>query len=289
MIRLGLRTYEKSAAIAAYVARQSIRHVVLISPERFGFQLAVPSWEHVEWANVIRYVFYYRLLREIMHDTLVVINEPLRTQDRNDLTYNCIRNFLQQTRHQIVFSYLPIIDTVADVGILIDFDTRSRWKREAPRRDMLAGLDLDVCDVSPTFAAVDVPTDAKTRATYAKQKRELIEGIRLRDPHTIPRTLHLLGGRAKAAALPQGTPCVGRNNRLGLPDLVTYREARDTTSRTVFEFCHNAVDMADFLAVSRQRIVHAMVTALPVDRWYFGRFSAWAGRVRDAYALLGAT
>jgi hypothetical protein len=29
-----------------------------------------------------------------------------------------------------------------------------------------------------------------------------------------------------------------------------------------------------------------LVTELKVDGWYFERFEAWAGRVRDAYATL---
>ena len=71
--------------------------------------------------EIIQYKFYYRLLQEIGKDTLLVVNECLRMQNRYDLTYNCLRLFLQQTPHALVFQYLPIIDTIADFMVLFDF------------------------------------------------------------------------------------------------------------------------------------------------------------------------
>jgi hypothetical protein len=285
MIRLGFTDDEKRAEIARYVRTHDVRQTVVLGPKRFTFAYDASPCERVEWAEIIMYRTYYPLIQQIDRSTLLVLNEPLRTQNRNDLTYNCIRNFLQQTAHQIVFSYLPAIDTVADVGILLDFDTRSRWKREAPRREMFGDVDAGGHDCTPTFDPQEIPVDAKTRAAYARKKRALIDGIGSRDPHIIPRELHLLGGAAKAAHA-KG-PLVGRNNRLKLDAFTTYREAAEPVERTVFEFCHNAIDMADYLAASRQTRLPALVTDLPVDRWYLDRYAAWADRVREACAIMG--
>ena len=61
--------------------------------------------EFIEWADIIEYRYYYRLLQEIGSKTLVVVNECLRTQARHDLTYNCMRLFLNQTDHRLIFQY----------------------------------------------------------------------------------------------------------------------------------------------------------------------------------------
>jgi hypothetical protein len=73
---------------------------------------------------------------------------------------------------------------------------------------------------------------------------------------------------------------------LKLPNLVTYREDNYPSEYTVLEFCHNVIDFADFLALTRQQRVEAMVADLNVDRWYFDRYTAWAERIRDAYATI---
>lgn len=286
MICLGLTSVEKDAATARYVSANAIRRVIILSPARFRFECSAPSHEHVEWGEIILYKFYYRLLQEIDKSTLIVINECLRTQNRNDLTYNCIRHFLNQTPHQIVFQYLPIIDSSDDAMILVDFDTRSRWKRDKLRPYLLKDVCIRTREVPLTIDAVRVATDAATQTTYAKAKRELVDGIGLRDPHTIPRTLHLIGGKAKLACVDRESAYVGRNNRFAIPHLKTYREVDAVGPRIVYEWCHNFIDFSDFLTVSRQTEVRALVSDLRVDQWYFDRYQAWLGRVRDAYAIL---
>lgn len=287
MIRIGYDNAEKVAAVARYVGANPVRSVVVFGPERFRLELgdAGAPVEHIEWVEIIMYRSYYRLLREIDNDTLVVINEPLRTQNRYDLTYNCLRNFLQQTKRQIVFSRFPLIDTFDDFMVLVDLDTRSLWKRESFRPEMRQELDIDVVERAPELAKIDVPTDGKTRAKYAKDKRALIDGIGLKDPHTIPRNLLLIGGEAKVTRAPSGG-LVGRNNRFKLPQLVTYEAVGRGDGETVFEFCHRFIDWADFLTASGRSKVSALVTDLKVDAWYFERFSAWGGRLRDAYAAI---
>jgi len=125
MIRLGYDDAAKDATITAYCAAHAIRKVFVLSPAKFRFSCSTPH-EIVEWADIIEYRFYYRLLREIDQSTLIVINECLRTQNRHELAYNCIPLFLQQTGHQVVFQYLPLIESPEDFMILFDFDTRSQ-------------------------------------------------------------------------------------------------------------------------------------------------------------------
>lgn len=293
MILLGLDDAAKQTEIARYVAEHGVRRVVVFSPQRFrpSFDLEVPV-EHVEWAEIILYRFYYRLLREIDRDTLLIVNECLRTQNRNDLTYNCLRLYLQNTDHRLVFQYLPLIDTSDDFAVLFDFDTKSRWKREKIGTDRLSEASLRVVPVPIVLEPVEVPVDAKIRTVYAREKSKLLAEVREdvdKDPHLIPRNLLLVSGKAKIAHVDPGRRYVGRNNRLKLANVETYREAKGPGERVVFEFCHNFIDFADFLAVSRQHVVPVLVADTKTEHWYLDRFQGWAQRLRDAYATLGAT
>lgn len=286
MIGIGLSVDEKRESIARYCTERGIRRVFGLSPLAFQFPCDAPGFEWIEWADIIRYRYYYRLLQEIDRDTLVVVNECLRTQNRHDLTYNCIRNFLHQTTHQLVFQRLPLIDTFDDFMILFDFDTRSRWKREKWRPEFLGEVELEVRPLAPRLRRIDVPTDAKTKDAYAREKRKLIDNIGLKDPHTIPRNLHLFAGKAKLSVVAEASRYVGRNNRFKLPNLETYDDAVGQAERTVFEFCHRFIDFSDFLARTDTLELDVLVSDLKVDVWYFERFTAWAKRLEGAYATL---
>ena len=288
MIALGYTADEKRAEVARYCASHGVRKAFVLSPLAFrtAFSPGVEV-DYVDWPEIIQYTFFYRLLQEIGKDTLVVVDECLRTQDRNCLTYNCIRHFLNQAGHQLVFQYLPAIDTVDDFMTLFDFDTRSRWKREKFSPALLSECQIETRAARIELREVGVETDDKTRAAYAKEKRKLIDGIGLKDPHTIPRNLYLMSGKARRARVDAALQYVGRNNRFALDNMQTYKE--DSYARapyTVFELPHNFIDFADFLSLSRQTALDVLVADLKVDRWYFDRYTAWAGRVRDAYAAI---
>lgn len=140
--------------------------------------------------------------------------------------------------------------------------------------------------MSPAFQEITVETTKAERVAYQKEKRKLIDNIGLRDPHTIPRNLYLVTGKAKARAIDSQKRYLGRNARLKIQNLVTYREAVYTGEHIVFEFCHNHIEFADFLTSSRQREISVLVATEKVDRWYFDRYTAWAERIRDAYATI---
>lgn len=289
MILLGLDDEEKRARVARYVEANGIRRIVVLSPDKFTFALPLEH-EVVRYPDIIEYRFYYRLLQEIDAHTLVVVNECLRTQNRHELTYNCIRLFLNQTPHVLVMQFLPLIDTFADFLTLFDWDTRSRWKRDPWRAELLRECSLEVVPFPLELVAVPVATDDKTRAAYVREKEKLFAGIGLGDPHVIPRQLYLLGGRAKLPHVDPASRYVGRNNRFKLPNLTTYREpSYPATPYCVFELCHSFLDFSDFLALSRQARVEVLIADLRVDAWYLARYAAWAERLRAAYAALRGT
>ena len=290
MIHLGLTNAEKAAVIRAYCSEHGVRKVYVLSPENFAFDcgLAHGGAEAIEWAEIIKYRTFYRLLQEIDAGSLVVVNECLRTQNRYDLTYNCIRHFLAQAGHQIVFQWLPLIDDIADFMVLFDFDTRSRWKRERFDADLVReNAAVSFTARTPVFSRIPVAVDGKTRDAYAAEKAKLFANLGVKDPHTIPRNLYLVSGKPKLASLDGARPYVGRNNRFKLCTMQTYGEAAYSAAPyTVFELPHNFINFADFLALSGQREVPVLTADLPVDGWYFQRYGQWAERIADGYASL---
>lgn len=297
MIYLGYSTADKQAAIADYQAAHGIRKTVVISHERFPLHVA--GADHIGYADVIMYVTYYRLLQEIDAETLVIVNECLRTQNRYDLTYNCIRNYLNQTNHVLVFQALPLIDTPEDFMILFDFATQSRWKR----RPFDAGLILDNAQIAVQswpvdFRRIDVPTSAAAQRRYEQERQRLFAELGAKDPHTLPRNLYLIGGKDKLAWIENRQPSlfdageagprqyVARNKRLGNGEIVTYDDAQPGQAYTVLEFPHRFIDFSDFLVTTGQAASDVLVADLKVDHWYYDRFTAWKERIHATYASL---
>lgn len=286
MIYLGLTPEQKRTVIADYCQQHGITHIVMLSPAKFAFD--APVTETIDWPEIIMYRTFYRLLQEISSQSLVVVNECLRTQNRYDLTYNCIRHFLNQAGHQLIFQWLPIIDTIEDFMIIFDFDTRSQWKRERFDSELLAECALKIATQCPLLTAIPCATDTKLRDAYQQEKKKLIDGIGAKDPHTIPRNLYLMSGKARMQAVDafRGWQ-IGRNNRFKADRWQTYKEdSYSNAPYTVFELPHNFIDFADFMALSQQTELSVLVADLPVDHWYFTRYQQWAKRIEDGYASL---
>lgn len=283
MICIGYSDREKNDIVAEFCERYDIHKVIILSPQNNYFDCSFEPHEFVEYKNIIRYVYFYRLLQEIDNNVLVVINECLRTKNRNDLTYNCIRNFLNQTDKQIVFNYLPIIDSFEDFFTLFDFDTRSKWKRVFDPT-VLSNCEIEINPANIKFNKIDIFTDRKTKKKYEKKKNDLINNIALKDPHTIPRNLLLLAGKAKLTHISPNKQYVGRNNRFKLDNMVTYKEKRYPHRYTVFEFCHNPIDFINFITLSRQTDIDVLVSDLKVDGWYFERYISWVNEIERTYA-----
>jgi len=290
-IYLGLDGAAKADVVRRYVAGHAgIKQVVLISPPHRRFPVDVLPCHDVEHAKVFWYRVYYDLQQRIDPSVLVVLNECMRVQDRYDLSYNCIRRYLLQTPHCLVFQYLPMIDTVEDFGVLFDFVTESRWKHERTlTRELLREASLHHTPTPVSFRFHHITTDAAVHAAYAKERAALFDMVRgdpEKDPHQIPRNLLLVTGKAKLAHVDPARSYIGRNNRFRLPNLATYRDVRDEVHRTVLELPHNFLDMTDFLAITRQSTVDVLVADTKAERWYQERFEGWARRLADAQAAL---
>jgi hypothetical protein len=301
MIYLGLDDLKKHQLVAAYCAKYEIRKVYVLSPARFAPTFAAEhmtdptaqgdgrSGLYIDWPDIILYRYFYKLMQEVDRHTLVVVNECLRTQNRHSLTYNCIRNFLNQAGHRLIFQYLPIIESEEDFMTLFDFDTRSQWKREHFKVELLKEAGVACESVPVQVQPIHVPVNAKTLAAYAREKAALLAEVRSdpeKDPHLIPRNLLLVSGKAKLGAVDPTRRYVGRNNRFKLPNVETYKDVSGEGPRVVFDLPHNFLDFTDLLTVSRQHTVEVLVANTKADAWYLARYQEWAERVRHAQTVL---
>lgn len=306
-IHLGETVEGKQRVVAEYLRTHDLRRVVVFEPDEHLLPLGPEHTggvrvDRVPWHEATAFVHFYPLMgrgdaaAKIDERTLLVLSECMRTQDRHELTYNCLRNYLRLTPHRLIFQHLPIVAEPDDVMLLFDLDTDSRWKREPYRPELLAHARWSVRPVALDFRAITVETTAQERDRYRAEKARLFANLGAGDPHTLPRNLLLTAGRPKARWLGangrslRAPRLVGRNARLKLDHFDTY-EAATRSPRgpyTLVEFCHAFGDMIDLATATDQHAFDVLTTDLAVDRWYLERFTAWAGRVRDVTAVVSA-
>lgn len=87
--------------------------------------------DKIPYKESICYKHYYRWLASIHGDSLLVVNNCLKSTNRNCLEYNCIRHYCQQSGNILVFNDLPLLDSIKDFLILYDFiQPNPFWKCE---------------------------------------------------------------------------------------------------------------------------------------------------------------
>lgn len=298
MIWIGLSASEKEDAIRNYLAEHGLSKAKIFYFKKFrpAFALA-GEVEYIEYSDIIMYKFFYRLLEEIHEDTLVVIDECMRTQNRSDLTYNCAHHYLNQTPHRIIFEHFPFIENEVDFMILLDFQSKGRYKGKGFDATFLAAEDVQVKFNPIRFDVEVIPVTKQQRQAYEQKREALFQALGNKDPDTIPRNLHVFAGSFKKPHLNGDRAYVARNGRLGLPNVATYRDMKPTVSAsgtaqlplgvaaapdvTIIDFPHRQIDLNDYLKTVKSRSVAFVSTGLPIDVYYQERFQGWLRRVGE--------
>ena len=184
MKRIYIGEHPKSDIISKYAKENGITKIYVIGED---VALDFPTVEHIKFADTILYKFYYRLLQEINTSSLIVLNECLLKTNRYDLTYNCIRKYLLQTPHALVFNYYPIIKKQEDIMILYDMIQNNPFLKEAYRY-VSKFENVVVGKIQSEIHMTRITLPPWVVAEYELEKQRIIEQVN-KDPDIIPRRL----------------------------------------------------------------------------------------------------
>lgn len=287
MIRIGLHEEQKQLEIQRYVQTHDVENIIVFSPKKFFMTL--PKFDgipirQIEYDEVIMYRTFYPLLEEIGKKHLLVVNEFLRKSNRGDLTYNCLRHYLNQCGHQIIFEYFPFISKPDDFMILLDFDTQSMHKGFGFEWSMLNESDLLCQNQNLTLNVKSVPLPDGANEDYKKKRDELFDNLGRRDPDIVPRELHLYTGKWKKPFLSPDEQYVARNSRIKQPNIITYPKAEHGKRYISIDLPHRRLDMNDFLRRTGQTDIWYLSTGLSVDQVYIQDLKDWMDELEGFYA-----
>lgn len=285
MIRIGLSEQQKQEEVAEYVRVHGIKKVFCFYFKRFPLKLTADcEAEHIERANIEMYKFFYRLLEEIDGDSLIVINECMRTQNRGDLIYNCTHHYLNQTPHRIIFEYFPIIEHGEDFLILLDMENKGKYKGKGFNYGFLTDEDIQMRPHRVKLDVVNVPIEEKDHMRYEAKKAQLFARLGNKDPDNIPRALQLLAGDMKRSAVESDKTYVARNKRFNLPNVLSHQNVTCLSDYIVIDTPHRRLNFNDFLKVTGMTKLKYLCTPLSIDNVIATEFIEWKARLDDIYA-----
>lgn len=286
MVLVGLTDDQKRKEIVRYVNKHKTKKVVLFYSTKFPLQLPpLPCpVQMVDYDEIIMYRTFYPLLGEINKNYLLVINELLRNKNRNNLTFNCLRHYLNQCGGQIIFEYFPIIDNKDDFMALLDFDTNSKFKGSGFNWCLLHEANIQCVPHKLTLRVDKVDLPAEAEIAYEKEKNRLFDNIGNKDPDTIPRSLHIWCGKFKRSAILPDNQYIARNARFKMPNVTTFANVTAGAQYIMLDFPHRRLDMNDFLRRTSQQDVTFISTGLRVDQYYISEFNRWIERLEEFYA-----
>ncbi len=285
MIRIGLNLNQKQCEINDYLAKTPEIKKIKIFYFKTPTEYVLPGYnvEYIEWSDIIMYKFFYRLLEEIDKNTLIIIDELMRTQNRNDLTYNCTHHYLNQTPHRIIFEYFPIIEDKEDFMILLNFENKDKYKGKGFEYGYLYDEDIKMKPHKIKLELINIEVTEKEIEKYEKRKLELFDNLGNKDPDTIPRNLQLLAGDFKKKAIEVGKLYVARNKRFKLENVYTYDEITKN-DYIVIDMHYRRISFNDFLKTTQIEKIEYLNTILSIDTHVVNEFMKWKARLDSIYA-----
>ena len=240
--------------------------------------------EYIEYADIEMYKFFYRLLEEIDENSLIIIDECMRAQNRSELIYNCAHHYLNQTPHKIIFEYFPIIESKDDFMILLDFENKGKYKGKSFDYIFLQQEDIMVNPFRISLKTIPVVVTDKNREIYEKKKERLFDCLGQKDPNTIPRNLQIFAGDLKRPVIEPEKLYVARNKRFNMDNVLTYTDINKKGDYIILDMHYRRLNFNDYLKVSLCNKINYVCTTLPIDNVILNDFMQWKARLDAIYA-----
>jgi hypothetical protein len=285
MIRIGLGERQKQKEVAEYVQAHGIKKIFCFYFKKFPLKLKADcEIEHIEYADIEMYKYFYRLLEEIDENNLIIINECMRTQNRSELIYNCAHHYLNQTPHRMIFEHFPIIERRDDFMILLDMENKGKYKGRGFDYNFLKDEDIKIRPHWLKLDIINVSVDEKDKARYEAKKEQLFASLGNKDPDNIPRALQLFAGDLKKSAIGPDKIYVARNKRFNRANVLSYQDITGPGEYIVIDTHYRRLDFNDFLKTTGMTKLQYLCTPLSIDNVITNEFIQWKARMDAIYA-----
>lgn len=284
MIRIGFNNIQKQSTISEYLKNNKIEKVYVFYFKKFKPNFEVDcEIEYIEYAAIEMYKYFYRLIEEIDNNSLLIFDECMRTQNRNELIYNCAHHYCNQTQHKIVFEYFPIIDDVQNIMILFDFINKGKYKGKSFNIEILKDIDVKSINRVPDLKLIDLKISEIEVKAYEKEKDKLFNNLEKKHPDTISTALELFVGKFKKSYIESDKKYIARNSRFKKDNISTFKEATEK-NLIMIDFPTRQIDLNDYIKRTLTNELTFINSTTKVDSYYISEYERFKKECEQIYA-----
>ena len=215
--------------------------------------------------------------------------EPLHI-DFPEVEIRTYSHYSNQTDKIIVFEYFPMIQDTEEFMILVDLAYPNKYKSQhfEPSFLTMDGVEIKAHDISMNIITCTVSDEIKQR--YEEEKEMLFDNIGMKDPDTIPRTLHIwCGTNVKKAFLSDTGVCSGaayiaRNGRFKKKNVYQYgKEMPARKNYQIVDFPVRHLQFNDFLKKTGAEELTFMHSGLSADNIYANDYTEWLMTLKEVF------
>lgn len=275
--------WDKKQVVTHYIQNNDVRKILIIYNPKIQTKYDIPEHiphEYIEYSQTIMYKNFYRLLQWIDRKTLVISDELLITENRYQLEYNCINQYLNQTPQRIVFSYLPFINKKEDFMILLDQFNSALFKGERFEWDLIKQVKTFIKPVHLNFNFIDIEINEEGIQKYEKEKEKRFAEIGMKEPDTIPRNLAILAGDLRALKVNPNDKYTCRNMRFKKLNCTTYKE---NEINIIMDFPVKRQELIALLTTTKKTDLQVLSSQLSIDVWQKNDILNWVKDLEEFY------
>lgn len=177
MIYLG--KFDKEKIVSEHIKTNNIRKVWIIGEN-------IANYRCVSYSDCIEYDPYNEYRTSIQGGDLIVLNEILHTSIRNDLHYNCIRQYVVQTQHRIIFQKMPFLNEEKDMAILYDMVSQSPFSYQSNPYEQMERPEMQINLPTSTMVINSISAPADKVKKYLSEKEKIFQKLKA-SPCVLPR------------------------------------------------------------------------------------------------------
>lgn len=285
MIRIGFGLRQKENIINNYIAEHGIKQVFVLYAREQEQKLRISMpYETVEYRDWEMYKVFYPMIEKVDGDTLIVVNDALRTTVYQDLKVNCATVWLNQTPHRIIFNEFPFIEDKEDFRILQKLD---QAKKQVDKFDYshLQTQDIIVKPIRVKMQVIEHKTTEKEKEKYEAKKIKIAEKIEdsvSKDPDNLPRKLQIEAGNFKKKLINSDKFYLARNQRFKLDNVDSIKSFDAKKNYIFIDLPTTRKELIDYMMSSKKYTIRYISTDLSIDTFLVTDFAKWKARL-DAF------
>lgn len=270
MIYIGYKNNEKQRIINEYCQKNKISKIYIFYFKDFEYKYNISNIEieYIEYKSIEMYKYFYRLIEEIDNNSLLVFDECMRTQNRNELIYNCAHHYSNQSCNKIVFEYFPIIDDKENIMILFDL-INNKYKGKSFNLEILNSGHVKIINRVPELKIINLDISEKQKKEYEEEKTRLFNNLGKKHPDTIVSNLELFVGKYKKQYI-DNKKYIARNKRFKNENIETFKKSFE--NRILIDFPIRQLDLNDYIKKSNSTEITFVSSNTKVDIYYINKY-----------------